>query len=309
MSSCILVHHTEIDRVKWDNCIANSKNGIVYVYSWYLDAVFQDWEALILGDYEFVFPITRNKKFGISYFFMPIFSMQFGIFSSNEITEDIQKLFFNSLPKIKVYDFSVNPSCSYAPKRFKQTSKNCQYIDLSKSYSEINSRYSKNLVRNVTKAEKTNLKITSDSKDINSLVKFFKNSTGKKLPELKEYHYENLYQLIEHGLESNSGKIYECYDERELIASGFFSNVNKRIIYHKGGPNEKGKRYGAMHLMIDTILRENSESDLIFDFGGSTIDSVKRFNMNFGPEEYSYYNLEKCNLPFHYLRKLKNKLN
>jgi len=46
----IIYHkHHEIDRDRWDECIRKSFNGIIYAYSWYLDIVSPQWEALIEG--------------------------------------------------------------------------------------------------------------------------------------------------------------------------------------------------------------------------------------------------------------------
>ncbi len=50
------VSHEVIDREKWDKCIDNSTNGLVYAYSWYLDLICDEWNALIENDYESVFP-------------------------------------------------------------------------------------------------------------------------------------------------------------------------------------------------------------------------------------------------------------
>ncbi len=37
----------EIEREKWDECIAAAFNGNVYGFSWYLDIVSPGWEALV----------------------------------------------------------------------------------------------------------------------------------------------------------------------------------------------------------------------------------------------------------------------
>ncbi|OIP03307.1 MAG: hypothetical protein AUJ97_04685 [Bacteroidetes bacterium CG2_30_32_10] len=54
--------HKEIDKDKWDNCIEKAFNGIIYAYSWYLDIVSENWDALIEDDYKTVFPLTQKKK-------------------------------------------------------------------------------------------------------------------------------------------------------------------------------------------------------------------------------------------------------
>ena len=49
------LHHSEIDKKKWDACIKESFNGMVYASSWYLDIVGFEWEALIENDMKVFF--------------------------------------------------------------------------------------------------------------------------------------------------------------------------------------------------------------------------------------------------------------
>ena len=72
--------HNQIDTQRWDECIAQSPDGLVYAWSWYLDVVHPDWEALVEDDYGAVMPLTGNKKFGINYLFQPFFTQKFGVF-------------------------------------------------------------------------------------------------------------------------------------------------------------------------------------------------------------------------------------
>lgn len=304
----VYLKHQSIDKQKWDECIANSQQGIAYAYSWYLDAVFNNWSALVMDDYEAVFPLTIQSKFGFSYFFNPIFAMQFGVFSTQELTKEMQQRFYKSLPKgIQMYDFSVNSSNQFCPKYFRVTQKECQYVDLNAPYNEIASNYSTNLKRNLNKAIKTNLTIrySTSTEDVISL---FQQNRGKNIKDIKHNHYNVLNTLILNGIEKEKIKIIECYDDREIIAAGFFSYANKRIIYHKGGTNNKGKKYGAMHLIVDFLIRTHQNSDWILDFGGSSIPSVKQFNRNFSKDQYTYLQLQKSWWIFRMIRKIKNSI-
>ena len=39
--------HEQIDKTKWDNCIHTADNGLIYAYSFYLDAMSKQWDALV----------------------------------------------------------------------------------------------------------------------------------------------------------------------------------------------------------------------------------------------------------------------
>lgn len=304
----IYLESNQIDKKKWDNIIELSPFGKAYVYSWYLDAIFPNWSALVTEDYSYIFPLTINSQFGIPYFFTPIYGMQFGIFSQLEITEEIESKFWELIiKKTKAIDISLHNGMRYVPKGTKILQKQCQIVNLSPSYSEISTKYNSNLKRNLVKATKLNLKIVS-STQIQDVVYMFRNGRGNKLADLKEVHYSNLEALIQNGIDANKVKIFECYEDREIIAAGFFSFCNNRIIYHKGGANHKGRKYGAMHLIIDHIIRTYANSGMTMDFGGSSIENVKKFNFNFTHDEYIYPVFKKSNLILTLGRNIKNKI-
>ncbi|MEM6725303.1 MAG: hypothetical protein AAF598_14780 [Bacteroidota bacterium] len=78
----------EIDQLKWDSCVHYANNGQVYGYTWYLDNVAEDWDGLVEGDYESVFPLVWNSKiFGIKQLYQPFLSQQLGLFSVNLLSK------------------------------------------------------------------------------------------------------------------------------------------------------------------------------------------------------------------------------
>ena len=56
------LQHKEIDKAKWDACIDQASNGLIYAYSFYLDCMAKHWDALVLNDYEAVMPLTWNRN-------------------------------------------------------------------------------------------------------------------------------------------------------------------------------------------------------------------------------------------------------
>ena len=82
--------YQQIDKQKWDACIDDTQNGLVYAYTFYLDGMAKHWDALVLDDYEAVMPLPWNKKFGIGYLYTPPFIQQLGIFSKTKVSDAIQ---------------------------------------------------------------------------------------------------------------------------------------------------------------------------------------------------------------------------
>ena len=89
--------NNNINLKKWDRCIQNSINSNFYAKSWYLNIICENWDALILNDYEAVMPIPYKKKLGIKYIYQPFFCQQLGLFSKN-INLRVDR-FINSIPK------------------------------------------------------------------------------------------------------------------------------------------------------------------------------------------------------------------
>jgi hypothetical protein len=80
----------EIDPVKWDACIDGASNGLIYAYSFYLDHMAAQWDALVWNDYDAVMPLTWNKKWGIKYLYQPPLTQQLGVFIKKQIEDPKQ---------------------------------------------------------------------------------------------------------------------------------------------------------------------------------------------------------------------------
>lgn len=61
-SSIRYIKHDEIDFKKWDSVISNAGYSRVFAISDYLnDMCVKKWDALMLGDYEYVMPLPFRK--------------------------------------------------------------------------------------------------------------------------------------------------------------------------------------------------------------------------------------------------------
>src|ERR1035437_183562 len=103
------LRNREIDKKKWDECISNSINGLIYAQSWYLDIVVPRWDALIKNDYETLMPLPVKQKYGIPYLIQPKHVQQLGIFSMSTISEELVTNFLKQIPRKFMWrDFNLN---------------------------------------------------------------------------------------------------------------------------------------------------------------------------------------------------------
>ncbi|MCE5332363.1 MAG: hypothetical protein LLF95_09515 [Bacteroidales bacterium] len=279
------LRHNSIDYEKWDNAINLSVNQLGYGFSWYLDIVSPDWEALVSDNYEYIMPLTVKRKYGIPYIVQPMLTQQLGIFSSKEISEEIIQLFIKEIPYYS-YEINLNENNNFNT----EISELPNYIlNLNEHYELIYKKYSKNTIRNIEKTRKQNLSVQHNI-PIDEFVNFY-NSTEKNF-------ISNTASLLEELLTTGSSKGAIALSgvknpDNKLISALCIFVTGKRIVYLLPVSNEEGKKSSAMFLQVDDIICNNAGTDMILDFEGSRIEGIARFYKGFGAVNQPYYILKK----------------
>ncbi len=291
------IEHKNINKQKWDACINKSTNASIFVYSWYLDIVSGNWSALVLNDYDAVFPLASKSKYNINYLIQPFFTRYFGVYSKNKITEKLVSDFFAAIPeKFKFIEFCIHESNTSFLNDFDLKEKKYQELSLQREYEFIQKEFSDNAKRNVKKAVKADLSFQSGISP-EKIVNLFKTTKGNELEVFKPEHYKTLIKLMNECLKQNKGTSIAVYDGNKLCAAGFFMFSNNRYVFLKSGVTDEGKSKGAMHFLFDHFIKENANHGYELDFGGSSVDSVARFYKNFGAKDSVYLQVKKNNLP------------
>lgn len=282
----------EIDKKKWDQCIQQSPYELIYAYSWYLDIVCPAWEALIIGDYEAVFPLTPLKKWGIPYIEQPFFCQQLGLFSKAEIRpSELQEILKNIPKKFLKVNINLHSGCKTSLEKINYE------LNLNKHYEDLSGQYSNNQKRNITKAGKSGINITSTPAEY--IIGLHQENISKKTPELKPFHYETLKKLIKKADELGKIEINAAFNPmQEILAGIIFLKHNNRHIYLLAASNEMGKQIGTMSYLIDHHIQKYAEREITLDFEGSSIPSLARFYAGFGARQRNYFQYKRNYLPF-----------
>ncbi|MBP6414992.1 MAG: GNAT family N-acetyltransferase [Chitinophagaceae bacterium] len=296
------IPHQQIDKKKWDNCIATGDNGLIYGYSFYLDAMTTQWDALVLNDYETVMPLTWKKKYGISYMYQPFLTAQLGVFGKN-ITKEQLETFIDLIPShFKFVEINLNSGNALAiPAGFFSVRSN-YILKLDKSYKDIYQNYRENIQRNIKKAIQLGCTIEKDfdaEKVIELAVQQMK-SQGQETAENIE-RFRNLYQ---HLHDRQMAMTYGISLKNELLASCIFFFSHQRAYYILVGNSPNGKTIGASHMLIDAFIKDYSGKNIVLDFEGSDIPSLAFFYSSFGAVHETYPALKINRLPF-YLKWMK----
>src|SRR6187549_151918 len=218
------LQHNEIDKAKWDACITNAPNGLIYGYSFYLDCMGKHWDALVIGDYETAMPLTWNWKYGFYYLYQPAFTASLGVFGRN-VTEEIIKRFLYEIPlKFKLIEISLNHENNFPSAINGYYSRINYVLDLNKPYEDLLKAYRENHKRNIFKANqlgcKVSQKITVD--DVIQLNQHYLKHVGN----ITQLDYSNFIRLYNNLRKSETKNIDE---ELNAKVYGITNSQNKLI--------------------------------------------------------------------------------
>ncbi|MBO9683978.1 MAG: hypothetical protein J7502_15150 [Flavisolibacter sp.] len=290
----------EIDTAKWDECIDRASNGLIYAYSFYLDHSADNWDALVLNDYEAVMPLPWRKKFGIYYLYQPFFTAQLGVFGQN-ITKDLFEKFLRAIPsKFKLWEFSFNQGNLFQLKDYPLFQRVNYVLPLNQPYEQLNASYRENIRRNIKKSiqYRCTIRTDIDASHITELAKLQPNGAPEN--ELKKF--EQLYSLLK---ERSMAKAYGVFSNKnELLASCVFTFSHNRAYYILVGNHPNGRTLGASHALIDAFIKDHAEQNLLLDFEGSDIRNLAFFYSSFGSSEEKYAAIKLNKLPW-YVRWMK----
>lgn len=291
--------HEQIDMDKWNHCVENAVNTLPYACSWYLDTVSPGWNALVAEDYAAVFPLTTRKKYGIHYLFQPAFTQQLGLFSKELLTDEIVNLFLQSIPaKYRLIEIKLNRFNNPDSNLFPVTNNVNLELSLLASHEEIRASYSKNLKRNLKKAEKSRLSVAPQINPV-EVIRMFQLNRGRQLKSLTEADYKSLEQLIYKMAKRGYAQVSGVFTERNsLCAAAVFVKTDERLIFLFSGLNDEGRQVAAMPFLIDSVIKKHAGQNIIFDFEGSNDPNLARFYSSFGAHQANYPGIKINKLPF-----------
>ena len=288
--------YQQINKTKWDACIDKAENGLIYAYSFYLDAMAKNWDALVLNDYEAVMPLTWNKKYGIHYLYQPPFTACLGVFG-RLITAETVSAFLQSVPaKFKYWDIYFNPGDLFKIKDFNLYERMNYVLDLNNNYESLYKAYRDNIKRNIKKSEQFGLNIQKDV-SVSAVVALAKEQAGNvsSIDDDDFIRFEKLIQLLYKNEKATTYAVYS--KEKQLLASAVFFFSHNRAYYIMVGNHPDGKTLGASHALINAFIKDHAGQNILLDFEGSDIPSLAFFYSSFGAVEEKYSAVKLNRLP------------
>lgn len=293
-----------VDKQKWNDCIDNAVNGLIYGYSWYLDAMAGEWDALVLNDYEAVMPLTFNKKYGISYLYQPYFCASLGIFAKQHLTAATTEQFLKAIPaQFRYIDIYLNKDNLFPVNDFPLTERINYVLPLNKPYNTITEGYRNNLKRNIKKAEQSKLQVKLHV-ELNAIIALAK-ETMQRVSAITDEQIKRFQKVVADAKQFQQAETLGIYSaNNQLLASAVFLYSHKRWYYILVGNHPNGKTLGASHYLIDRFIALHADTDALLDFEGSDIRNLAFFYSSYGATEEHYPALRMNRLP-RFLRWLK----
>lgn len=299
------ITHPYINKKKYDLCINLDQSNLIYGYSWYLDVVCQSWDALVLDDYDAVWPLPVRYKYGQKYFFRPTAVQQLGIFTKKPLRDEHWQKFAEKLiEQCALADLYLNEEQAFPVLNGVEVRKQTNYLlPLNRTYQEIYKGYSTNLRRNIRKAEKSDWQLFEhDSPEV--LIKLFAENRGSEV-KLPRRFFQDMKQIMFTLMHKGLGEVWTVYGGPNQVCAGAFWVKHKgRATFLFSGVNNWGREYFAMPYLINEYIIFNSEKLKTLDFEGSNQEGLGRFYRSFGSEAHTYQRLFINKLPL-FIRWLK----
>jgi len=313
-----LLQHTEIDFIEWDKLVSHSPQGSIFVYSWYINALLDDWSGIVVEDKNgkllAVMPLNIRKKYGIlEHSLQPLLAKYWGVCFAAQTFPNYyeeyswkKKIIEAILPlipeKLLKFHHNFHPAFDYILpfhwKKYKIQTRFTYILPLENASEKVKDNFSKSVVKKTNKAKKNEIMLKPEE-NLDLLFRLFAENekTGKNILPTAYYSvYQNLHQACN---EHNQCFMLSAFNENnEGIASSLFLQDSHTTYFLSGIVSPAYRQSAAMPLLVTEALKIAAQSTESFDFLGSMTESIESFFRSFGPKPVPYYAVEKNALPF-----------
>jgi hypothetical protein len=290
----VYLHNSKIDKQKWDACIAHSQVPLIYATSSFLDIMVNDWDGIVVNNYEAVLPISFKKKYGIKYAYQPAFTAQLGLFTNSKNISFVDCI--DTLQKnILFADMCLNET----NKQVASSSKRLNFIlNLNTSFENITNNFKQDLKNNIKKALKANL-IYNKVFQPDVAIDFYAKNYAAKLNNYFSKDFDNL-KILAKIFKQNDKVFTRAINDsnNNIFAIGLFLKDVNRIYNICNSITTEGKKTGANHLLFYKLIEEFAQTNYILDFEGSDMEGIKSFYEKFNPQTVYYYHHKYNKLPW-----------
>lgn len=284
-----LIVLTAEEKKAWTQLVQQHQ-GSVFSHAAYLDATADNWAVLFNADKSGGIACPYTIKLGQKVLYSPFFSRYLEWIgpeiADNDLMLALQKQF-------KVADFNYrNVLTDYAQ---------LEYQSVSLSQLKLNNL----AVRTLKKAG-----VFTSSMETNSplLMPLITTELALRVKTLNDFTLPKLSKLVTSF--TNNGLFQIDLFENEVWKGGLWLiETNEKVLYLKGTVQQEAMKKGGMYRLMYDAINYAHALDKPFDFGGSNIENVARFNSFFGAKSVNYAHVKWNEAPFWWklFKKIKDK--
>lgn len=293
------IKRTELDTIKWDDCIKKAENGLVYGYAWWLDVMADNWDALVLNDYEAVMPLTWRKKYGFFYLYQPAFTANLGMFYKREAGINIAA-FLKVIPShFRLWDISLNEMNRLNTDDYKGiqiVSRKNMLVSNQQTLTKPATSYAR-LAKRKLKLAAQNSIVVDRNGDVESAIAFYKQEYQHQHLSITQKDYDNLIKACTSAFMKGHSKCYVSKRDNKILGAYIILKDERYFYSLIGGSTKDGKELGAFYMLTDAAIQDAAGEKCSFRFEGSDISGIAFFNSQFGPREIAYTHLKLNRLP------------
>lgn len=282
-----LLQRNKIDDDRWNELVIDSPHFRHYNLTYFLDACASDWMALVLNDYDAVWALPV-KRFPLKRQFQPLLAQQMGpTFKHDPIPRFVE----DGLDFITRHFWSSNIKfidSLQLPQKFSFTEQLNVELALSTSYENLYRQYNRNARSNLKKACNNQLSVLEDAKAFSFVIDTFKRTGKSKIAELNHQFYKDVVSIYTAFERRKEASCYLAMLQGEPIAGLMTLQTGNRMLNFFTAASEKARNTGAMHFLIDHVIKQNAGTDMALDFEGSNDDNLRFFYKSFGGTEKVY---------------------
>ena len=286
----IFLKNNQIDKEKWNKSLSKCINPYTYAYSWYLDTVCQNWDAIIADDYSILIPLPNYGKLFFT-IYQPPLTPKLGIFYSSNLSKTYQDIFINDLPS-NYKNFKLTFNKYNTLRNNKNITKKYFYsLDLYNSYNKHLERYSTHL-QSIINDTKNKEYYIINGLATNEIIAF--------LNKAKYFDNNNDYDTLRRVLSLTSlrklSSIYAVFsNQNELVGIGIFvlsSFTADLLVIKAKEDNEK-----IISFLIDKFIKTNSGKGITLNFECNNEENLTKNYSEFGASKQYLEQLTFTKLP------------
>lgn len=296
------IKYRDIDTGKWDKCIVQSFNASIYAFSWYLDILCEEWDALVEGNYISVMPLVTSRIMGQNIIYTPGLVKELGIFSKKPVPAEKTELFLNSIPpRFDYYHIILNKYNPLKPDRSIYRKRVHYNLDLIEPYYKLVRNFTPELRQKINLAVARRLSFIK-SLSPNDFILFLQRHCIHVDRAIRIKNYRILRSMIASLIRNNAGDLYGVYNEHNDLASvALFAWISNRIILLFLAVDPEQIRDQPHLYLIDRIIDKYSETNSTLSFHFSSRVLTPEVYSSFGANEIGLNEVASGRMPF-YLR-------